>query len=222
MADSPQLTPPDGIRPGEIGIILLGRVILGDIATTIVDLSQRQYVRVEEAAGGGWLISVAAEQDSHALARYEKALLDALPTDPVLLTDVDVSVPDVARKALIHDSVTRGWLRHLHHDERTPAAEELAVHLRTFQRQMRALRTDQGPEALTGALLPYALHFGLIDHDMTPLGRFGSTWVQSFADLPDWHHVAPKRATDDDFSITLNSARDLGNAAGMAWAAGMF
>jgi hypothetical protein len=221
MAESSQLTPPEGIRPGEIGVVLLGRVIMGDIAATVVDLAQRQYVRAEETAGSGWLISVAAEQDSHALASYEKALLNALPADPVLLAHVDTSGLEAARKALIHDGVARGWLRHLHHDERAPAAEELAVHLRAFQRQMRQLRNDRGPDALSGALLPYALHFGLVDRDATSLSRFGSAWVHAFADLPGWHRVAPKRVFDD-VAITINSDHDLRGAADMAWAAGMF
>lgn len=44
--------PPDGMRPGHLGIIAVGRIILGDIAATAVDLALRGVLRIESADGG--------------------------------------------------------------------------------------------------------------------------------------------------------------------------
>jgi hypothetical protein len=55
-------TPPDGLRPGQIGVIMIGRVVIADIAATLVDLALRQVLRVEEPPSGDtgpWLISQA-------------------------------------------------------------------------------------------------------------------------------------------------------------------
>jgi hypothetical protein len=83
--------PPDGMRPGQLGVVILGRVIIGDIAVTLVEFC-----------------------------------------------------------------------------------------------------TDQGQQALTGPLLPYAMHFGLIRDDDLPLVRFARNWVTEFSALPGWHSPPPK------------------------------
>ena len=216
MEEFPQLKPPHGVLPGQLGVVLLGRVIMGDIATTMVDLAIRQHIHTEEASDGGWLISQSASKDDGLLAGYEKTLLRALPHSPARLSSIDKSVPEETRKALVHDGVDRGWLRHLHHDQRTDAAEELAIHVRAFQRQMRHARHENGPDPLTGTLLPYALHFGLVNGDAAPLARFCRAWVDTFADLPGWHPVTPARTADDD-SITINSDHDLANSVAMIY-----
>lgn len=102
-------------------MILLGRVIMGDIAATLADLASRQAIIVEEASAGGWLVSVEHGFDDHGLAGYEQALLHDLPGSPGPIGGIEDSVPERARSALIHDGIARGWLRHLHHDQRTPA-----------------------------------------------------------------------------------------------------
>ena len=49
---------PGGLGPGQLGVIVVGRVILGDIAVTITDLAQRGFLAVDEAADDrGWLLS---------------------------------------------------------------------------------------------------------------------------------------------------------------------
>ena len=45
--------PPDGLRPGQLGVVLLGRVIVGDIAATLVDLAGREIVQVAEDQDAG-------------------------------------------------------------------------------------------------------------------------------------------------------------------------
>ena len=47
--------PPQGVLPGQLGVILLGRVIMGDIAATLADLAAREAILTEETAAGGWL-----------------------------------------------------------------------------------------------------------------------------------------------------------------------
>jgi hypothetical protein len=44
--------PPGGVRPGHLGLIASGRVILGDIAATAVDLSLRGWLEVESSGDG--------------------------------------------------------------------------------------------------------------------------------------------------------------------------
>jgi hypothetical protein len=54
--------PPEGLRPGQLGVIAIGRVIIGDVAATLVDLALRGLLRIDEdtaAADGGWLLTLA-------------------------------------------------------------------------------------------------------------------------------------------------------------------
>jgi hypothetical protein len=72
------LRPPKGVFPGHLGVIILGRVILGDIAATLVDLALHQRVDVTESSSG-WLVSVRDGPGKPTLAGYETALLKELP-----------------------------------------------------------------------------------------------------------------------------------------------
>jgi hypothetical protein len=56
MPDGVVPVPPDRIRPGQLGVVMLGRVIIGDIATTLVDLAVRGVLAVEEHGQAGWLL----------------------------------------------------------------------------------------------------------------------------------------------------------------------
>jgi hypothetical protein len=171
MTELPHLTPPQGVQPGHVGLILLGRVIVGDISATMVDLALRQHIRVEESPHIGWLVSRPTGGDRQSLADHEKTLVLALPAAPVPINKINRPVLEDMRKALIRDGVAHGWLHRLHHDRRTPAADEVATHLKAFRRQMRQAQRDHGQEAL-GALLPYALRFGLATADVHPLAGF--------------------------------------------------
>lgn len=51
---------------------------------------------------------------------------------------------------------------------------------------------------MTGDLLPYALHFGLIFDEHMPLVRFAHAWVRAFADQPGWAVAKPDRVQFDD------------------------
>jgi len=198
MTGSQQPTAPDGVLAGQLGIILLGRAIMGDVAVTMVDLAQRQAIRVEEDPASGWLVTARKNPSSARLNDYEKTLIQALPHVPSPLDQIEASGLEQVRSALVQDGVSRGWLRHLHHDQRTPAAEDLAQHVHAFQRALREQRHEQGEAALTGSMLPYALHFALVSDDAAPLARFAHAWVKAFGELPGWRPPKPPKPVYDD------------------------
>ena len=97
----------------------------------------------EPADHGDWLLTPmvksAARQQHGPVRDYEQRLLDGLTkgggeSHPSSLADSFGKVLDETRKALIHDAVRQGWLRHLRHGQRTAKGEELAGHLRSFRR----------------------------------------------------------------------------------------
>lgn len=54
------LPPPADLRPAQLGVVLLGRVILGQIAATLVDLAQRGFIRIDQIPGDDdhdWLLT---------------------------------------------------------------------------------------------------------------------------------------------------------------------
>ena len=200
----------EGLRAGQTGVVVLGRVIMGDIAVTLVDLIQRELLTVEEAADhGDWLLtpkakSAAAKQRQHGPVRdYEQRLLNGLAkgggeSHLSSLADGFGKVLDETSKALIQDAVRQGWLRHLRHDQRTAKGEELAGHLRSFRRELRRLVANGDQRALEGQLLPYALRFGLLSDQQAPLVRFAQAGVRAFADLPGW---APPKPTRPEYGM---------------------
>ncbi len=170
MPDGAIPVPPDGIRPGQLGVVLLGRVIIGDIAATLIDLSARGMLAVEEYEGdqAGWLLRPEATAQQRAtLLSHERTLLSAAsdgaqPATIQSLTPRMAQVLSRAREEIVHDAVSNGWLHRFHHGQRTDAGERLAMRIRRFQRDLRQLATDQGQNALAGQLLPFALHFGMV------------------------------------------------------------
>jgi hypothetical protein len=47
---SQALMPPEGLRPAQLGIVLLGRVIVGHASATLVDLAQRGLIGIGRLA----------------------------------------------------------------------------------------------------------------------------------------------------------------------------
>lgn len=198
MDEAEPLVPPDGVRPGHLGLIATGRVILGDIAATAVDLSLRGWLEIEctGSQDDGWVLTPAAPpQDGEDLLEYEQVLLEwvtrpgAAASLAWLAADLPGGLAEV-REDLVRDAVRNGWLRRLRHHERTTAGEELAGQLRAFRQELRSARAGRGPQILDGPLLPYALHFGLAGPGHR-LARFAHAWVAAFAELPEWR--APAR-----------------------------
>jgi hypothetical protein len=202
--------PPDGVRPGHIGLITAGRVVLGDIAATAVDLSLRGWLEIQSPGSGhgGWVLASAeSPPDGQDLAEYERVLLDWLPRPgyPASLASLAADLPAglaQARDELVRDAVHRGWLRRLHHHERTSAGEDLAGRLRAFRQELKSADAAGGSEVLDGPLLPYALHFGLAGSGH-PLARFAHAWVAAFAGLPEWRAPArPHPGSDHDVAVS--------------------
>lgn len=200
--------PPDKMRPGQAGVVMLGRVIIGDVAVTLVDLAVRRFLAVQErgdsqgpeGAGPDWsLTAVQATRLANrrqSLMGYERTLLDAV-TDGGQTTTSSLAtrMPQIlaeTRREIIRDAVHRGWLRHIHHDQRTAEGEQLAARIQTFHNRLRQFAISQGEDALAGPLLPYAMHFGLVHGDDLPLVRFAHQWVRTFSVLPGWHQEVPK------------------------------
>src|ERR1700723_3310772 len=122
-----------GLKPGEISLVVLGRVVMGDIAVTLVDLAQRDLLRVEETDDGAdWLLSpLHGISVRRAIVEYETKLLEQVAGRgeivrlSYLATGLGQGLGKV-RRALEHEVVAQRWVRRLHHDQRTPKGEELA------------------------------------------------------------------------------------------------
>jgi hypothetical protein len=217
MNDTQPPAVPGQLRAGQLGVVVLGRVIMGDIAVTLVDLTLRKLLRVEESeADHDWLLhpmlAAAPRHKRESLLGYEERLLNTLAGfgSTSRLSELGAQLGpglDRVRGALVHEAVRQGWLRDVHKDERTPEGEELARDVRSFQRELRHYAEAQGTASVAGPLLPYALHFGLIpvgaaheEATAVPLARFAHAWAYTFKDLPGWRVVPAKRqqVTDAD------------------------
>lgn len=202
-----------GLKPGEISLVVLGRVIMGDIAVTLVDLAQKDLLRVEETDDGAdWLLSPSHGVSARrAIAGYEARLLERLAGrgQVVRLSSLaDGFGKDLGkvRRALEHEVVAQEWIRRLRHDQRTPKGEELVRRVRSFQRELRTLKSDEGEEAVGGTLLPFALRFGLVSGDQLPLARLAHDWVRTFAGLPGWRPAQPVRPEYDTYGPMFGQA----------------
>ncbi len=195
---------------------MLRRVIIGDVAATLVDLSIRRLVRVEEHDGepGGWLVrplhTSAPRHRRESLLSYERTLLDGLShgAPASSLPSLAPRMPGVlerTRAALVRDAVHRGWLRHLRSDQHTHAGEQLASRLRSFRYDLRRAAAEHGADIVTGALLPYAVRLALIRGDQHPLARFADRWVETFAKLPGWHPEESTSPNPLDEPVPMNN-----------------
>ncbi|MFI9505674.1 DUF2207 family protein [Nocardia sp. NPDC052566] len=114
-ADRVQFASPDGILPGEAGLLLDDHVDPVDIAATVIDLAVRRYLWVSPISDSDWRISRVNEIDDQ-LRDYEKAVYRALlpdGTDSVTLTELrapDRIPAEPVRAALLADAVTRGTM----------------------------------------------------------------------------------------------------------------
>ena len=196
---------PSGLRPGQVSILLLGRVIIGDIAVTLVDLARRGLLTVEPADGDDWLLTA---NDAGALG-YEERLLAGLVAagTPVRLSSLTPGFGrhmDKARSEIVAAAIHRGWIRRLRHGQRTPEGQELATRVRAFQRDLRRAMPEWGPDLTAGALLPFAMRFGFVTDDEIPLVRFAHAWVRTLVHEPGWTPPRPGRKTDDDVPMSAS------------------
>jgi uncharacterized membrane protein YgcG len=82
-----EFAPPDGVRPGQVGVLVDEIVNSVDVTATIVDLGVRGYLRIEEIPKK-WLLGksdwrlVQLRQADGDLYTYERVLLEGLFEDP--------------------------------------------------------------------------------------------------------------------------------------------
>jgi hypothetical protein len=232
------LAVPGKLRPGQMSVVMLGRVIIGDIAVTLVDLAERGRVELTEVAqpedaGNGedgvattadWTIHVpsrprpttqtASTIRPHSIVPFEQTLLDGLsgykePTPLEVVAGGFSYVLDKVRADLVREAVHQGWLRRWHHDQRTPEGDQLARKLRAFRSELRQLKAEHGEDPLISDWLPFAVHFGLVYPETNRLARFARAWDDAFSDMKGWsQRDDPWRRQEDDTIQIDNSATD--------------
>ncbi|PXX63201.1 putative membrane protein DUF2207 [Nocardia tenerifensis] len=108
-----QFTSPDGVLPGEAGLLLDEHVDPVDIAATVVDLAVRRYLWITPISETDWRITKVNAPDDQ-LRDYEKAVYQALlPDGAEAATVAELRAPgrvqsEPVRSALVADAVTRG------------------------------------------------------------------------------------------------------------------
>jgi|SRR5580658_2386272 hypothetical protein len=167
--------PPENLRPAQLGIVLLGRVILGHIGATLADLGQRGLIRIDEVPGDDrqdWLLTdergQAASPD--APLPFEATLLDGLFAGraAVRLSEVNESlVPTLnrVRAQLRRGAVRLGLLRRWHRGDpapRTRRGEQLLTRIHSFRQELRALAASGDAEAMA-RFAPYMIMFGIAE-----------------------------------------------------------
>lgn len=122
-------TPPDGVRPGQIGTLVDEQADVVDVTATIVDLAVRGYLRIDEQPrqtydAPDWMLVKAQNAPVDALLPYERALHDAIfeGRDAVLLSQLSGTFAThlgKVRDALYADVVRQGWFARRPDSERT-------------------------------------------------------------------------------------------------------
>jgi uncharacterized protein (TIGR04222 family) len=122
-------SPPDGVRPGQIGTLVDEQADVVDVTATIVDLAVRGYLRIDEQPrqtydAPDWLLVRLPTAPVDALLPYEKALHDAIfdGRDAVLLSQLSGTFAahlGKVRDALYADVVKQGWFARRPDTERT-------------------------------------------------------------------------------------------------------
>lgn len=110
-----QFTSPDGILPGEAGVLLDESADATDIAATVVDLAVRRYLWIAPISDSDWRITRVNPADDQ-LRPYEKAVYEALlPGGAEAVTVSELRAPGrvqagPVRDAMLADAVERGAL----------------------------------------------------------------------------------------------------------------
>ncbi|MEU4572112.1 DUF2207 domain-containing protein [Nonomuraea sp. NPDC023979] len=122
-------SPPDGVRPGQIGTLVDEQADVVDVTATIVDLAVRGYLRIDEQPrqtydAPDWMLVRLPNAPVNALLPYERALYEAIfeGRDAVLLSQLSGSFAThlgKVRDALYTDVVTQGWFARRPDAERT-------------------------------------------------------------------------------------------------------
>jgi Predicted membrane protein (DUF2207) len=126
--DHGEFSPPDGVRPGQIGTLVDEQADVIDVTATIIDLAVRRYLLIEELTREtygrlDWQLR-RLDRPADALMPYERLLYDALfaGRDVVRLSELGGTFTGelaAVRRALYEDVVRQGWFTRRPDSERT-------------------------------------------------------------------------------------------------------
>jgi Predicted membrane protein (DUF2207) len=203
-------TPPQGLRPAQLGIILDGRVITRHISATLTDLARRGFMSIEAipddedwlladlrsgAIGLGTLLPFEAILLDGLFARRPEVRLSRVAEDVVLREDL-ILVLNRVRGRLRRDAIRHGRLRLWHWSHRTRRGEFLLKQVHGFREELRVLPSSDATESdateTVARLAPYAMIFGL---DVPGGLGFPPSWFKRFETV--WQGNAPGGANPD-------------------------
>jgi hypothetical protein len=221
-ADS--VIPPEGLRPAQLGIVAVGRVVLGHLSATLADLAQRGFLRIEEILGGDdpdWLLTDLRDTGplQGGLLRFEATLLDGLlDRQQVRLSELGqdlVPVLGKVRAQLRQDAIRAGRLRRFRRGQRTARGEGLLEEIHDFRSGLRALGASGSPGALA-ELAPYAMIFGLpvpatvtLATDSAGTRQRRSSDVPSSRFAPFWQTICERQLEQCRGTAHRSGSRDL-------------
>jgi uncharacterized protein (TIGR04222 family) len=114
-----EFEPPEGIRPGQVGVLVDERADTLDVTATIVDLASRGYLTIAEIPKTWWFGSADWQldrlgRDENELLAYERVVLGGLfgARDTVKVSELKNKFYTHlarAKEALYQDAVARGW-----------------------------------------------------------------------------------------------------------------
>jgi hypothetical protein len=120
-AGAVEFTPPDSVRPGQVGTLLDERANPLDVTASIVDMAVRGYLRIEELPRENFLSRrdwrlTQLKQSDDSMMLYERTLLDALfdGREQVLVSELKRTFASDLSKVesqLYDDTVRQGWYR---------------------------------------------------------------------------------------------------------------
>ena len=178
-----EVAPPGGLRPAQLGVVLVGRVLLGHIGATVMDLAGRGCLRAEplDEDGSDWQLTALRAVPEDLLA-YEQAIVRGFFANQAAfrlehMTFTMTPVLDEVRAGIVRDALDAGRLRagiarrfaftqgqRRRQDQnpgrRTRLGQELLTEIKQFRSDLRALAAAGDSETLA-RLAPYAMIFGL-------------------------------------------------------------
>ena len=115
-----QFTPPEGMRPGQLGTLIDEQANVVDVTATVVDLAVRGFLKIEEIErpgrfrSGDWKLVEVTPAPSEPLHDYETKLFNSIfkGRREVLLSDLKQTFRSDLQsvQSMLYDDVTRaGW-----------------------------------------------------------------------------------------------------------------
>jgi uncharacterized membrane protein YgcG len=118
-----EFIPPDGIRPGQVGLLIDEEANVLDVTATIVDLAVRGYLTIEELEPEGffrrrhdYLLTSMNKASDEKLLAYERNVMSGLfrTGSPVKLSELKYKFAEDLNKVvdgIYKDAIAEGWYR---------------------------------------------------------------------------------------------------------------